>query len=40
MKCFLPKMVEGILRCNYPVPDRMLHYSEEVIKSYVLQQME
>ena len=36
---FLQEMVEGILGCNYPVPDRMLHYSEEVIKSYVLQQM-
>ena len=36
---FLQEMVEGILGCNYPVPDRMLHFSEEVIKSYVLQQM-
>ena len=37
MKCFLPNVVEGILGCNYPVPDRMLYYSVEAIKSYVLQ---
>ena len=36
---FLQEMVEGILGCNYPVPDRMLRFSEEVVKSYVLQQM-
>ncbi|WP_294613046.1 bifunctional aspartate transaminase/aspartate 4-decarboxylase [uncultured Gilliamella sp.] len=36
---FLQEMVEGILGCNYPVPDRMLRFSEEVVKAYVLEQM-
>ncbi|KFA59501.1 aspartate 4-decarboxylase [Gilliamella sp. wkB18] len=36
---FLQEMVEGILGCNYPVPDRMLQFSEEIVKAYVLQQM-
>ena len=36
---FLQEMVEGILGCNYPVPDRMLRFSEEVVKAYVLTQM-
>ncbi|XKM14343.1 bifunctional aspartate transaminase/aspartate 4-decarboxylase [Orbaceae bacterium ac157xtp] len=36
---FLQEMVEGILGCNYPVPDRMLRSSEEIVKSYILQQM-
>ncbi len=29
---FLLEMVEGILGCNYPVPDRMLRVSETIIK--------
>lgn len=36
---FLKEMVEGILGCNYPIPDRMLRLSESIIKAYVLQQM-
>lgn len=36
---FLLEMVEGILGCNYPVPDRMLKISEEIIKEYVLREM-
>ncbi|MBD8010145.1 bifunctional aspartate transaminase/aspartate 4-decarboxylase [Acinetobacter pecorum] len=36
---FLLEMVEGILGCNYPVPDRMLRVSEKIIKEYVLREM-
>ena len=36
---FLLEMVEGILGCNYPVPDRMLRVSESIIKEYVLREM-
>lgn len=36
---FLLEMVEGILGCNYPVPDRMLRVSETIIKEYLLQEM-
>jgi len=36
---FLLEMVEGILGCNYPVPDRMLRISETIIKEYVLREM-
>lgn len=36
---FLLEMVEGILGCNYPVPDRMLSVSEEIIKEYILREM-
>ncbi|WP_427225858.1 bifunctional aspartate transaminase/aspartate 4-decarboxylase [Acinetobacter baumannii] len=36
---FLLEMVEGILGCNYPVPDRMLRVSETIIKEYVLREM-
>ena len=34
---FLLEMVEGILGCNYPVPDRMLRLSETIIKEYLAQ---
>ncbi|MEB3792488.1 bifunctional aspartate transaminase/aspartate 4-decarboxylase [Acinetobacter sp. IK40] len=36
---FLLEMVEGILGCNYPVPDRMLRISESIIKEYILREM-
>jgi len=36
---FLLEMVEGVLGCNYPVPDRMLRVSETIIKEYVLREM-
>ncbi|MCR2273815.1 bifunctional aspartate transaminase/aspartate 4-decarboxylase, partial [Salmonella enterica] len=36
---FLLEMVEGILGCNYPVPDRMLRISETIIKEYILREM-
>ncbi|MHC5226486.1 bifunctional aspartate transaminase/aspartate 4-decarboxylase [Ignatzschineria sp. LJL83] len=36
---FLLEIVEGILACNYPVPDRMLTVSEDIIKEYVLREM-
>ena len=36
---FLLEMVEGILGCNYPVPDRMLRFSEQIIKEYILREM-
>lgn len=36
---FLQEIIEGILGCNYPVPDRMLNISEEIVKEYILQQM-
>lgn len=36
---FLLEMVEGILGCNYPVPDRMLRLSEEVVKEYIAREM-
>ena len=39
IRCFLLEMVEGILGCNYPVPDRMLRVSEKIIKEYVLREM-
>lgn len=36
---FLLEMVEGVLGCNYPVPDRMLKFSETIVKEYVLREM-
>lgn len=36
---FLLEMVEGVLGCNYPVPDRMLHVSESIIKEYIFREM-
>lgn len=36
---FLLEMVEGILGCNYPVPDRMLSISESIVKEYILREM-
>ncbi len=36
---FLLEMVEGVLGCNYPVPDRMLRISETIIKEYILREM-
>jgi len=36
---FLYEMCEGILACNYPVPDRMLRYSEKIVKQYIRKEM-
>jgi len=36
---FLNEMCEGILGCNYPVPDRMLSFSEKVVAHYLRQEM-
>jgi aspartate 4-decarboxylase len=36
---YLQEMTEGILGCNYPVPDRMLTISEEIVKAYILREM-
>ena len=36
---FMREMVEGVLGCNYPVPDRMLLTSEAIVKEYVLREM-
>lgn len=36
---FLLEMVEGVLGCHYPVPDRMLKTSESIIKEYLFREM-
>ncbi len=36
---FLLEMVQGILACNYPVPDRMLRLSEKIVKEYIAIEM-
>lgn len=36
---FLHEMVESILGCQYPVPPRMLHHSEEIVRQYLLKEM-
>ncbi|MGH8787179.1 MAG: bifunctional aspartate transaminase/aspartate 4-decarboxylase [Cupriavidus necator] len=36
---FLYEMCEGILACNYPVPDRMLKLSEIVVGQYIRKEM-
>jgi aspartate 4-decarboxylase len=36
---FLYEMCEGILACNYPVPDRFLRLSERVVGQYIHQEM-
>ncbi|MFX7953392.1 bifunctional aspartate transaminase/aspartate 4-decarboxylase, partial [Acinetobacter baumannii] len=36
---FLAEMVNGILGCNYPVPDRMLKISEQIAARYLKQEM-
>ncbi|CAG9164501.1 bifunctional aspartate transaminase/aspartate 4-decarboxylase [Cupriavidus pampae] len=36
---FLYEMCEGILACNYPVPDRMLRLSEKIVKQYIRREM-
>lgn len=33
------EMVESILGCQYPVPPRMLHYSQEIVRRYLLKEM-
>jgi aspartate 4-decarboxylase len=38
-EAFLLEMVNGILGCNYPVPDRMLTISEQIVKEYVAIEM-
>jgi aspartate 4-decarboxylase len=36
---FLYEMCEGILGCNYPVPDRMLSLSEKIVAHYLRHEM-
>lgn len=36
---FLYEMCEGILACNYPVPDRMLTLSESIVEQYLRREM-
>ncbi|MWL88293.1 MULTISPECIES: bifunctional aspartate transaminase/aspartate 4-decarboxylase [unclassified Cupriavidus] len=36
---FLYEMCEGILACNYPVPDRMLKLSEVIVGQYIRKEM-
>jgi len=36
---FLYEMCEGILACNYPVPDRMLKLSEKIVAQYIRKEM-
>ncbi|SOZ98711.1 putative Aminotransferase, Putative aspartate decarboxylase [Cupriavidus taiwanensis] len=36
---FLYEMCEGILACNYPVPDRMLKLSEKIVGQYIRKEM-
>jgi aspartate 4-decarboxylase len=36
---FLHEMVDGILGCNYPVPPRMLHVSEQIVRQYIIREM-
>ncbi|MEM5427511.1 bifunctional aspartate transaminase/aspartate 4-decarboxylase [Cupriavidus oxalaticus] len=36
---FLYEMCEGILACNYPVPDRMLKLSETIVGQYIRKEM-
>lgn len=36
---FLYEMCEGILACNYPVPDRMLKQSEKIVAQYIRKEM-
>jgi aspartate 4-decarboxylase len=36
---FLYEMTDGILGCNYPVPDRMLKLSEEIVGQYLRREM-
>jgi aspartate 4-decarboxylase len=36
---FLYEMCEGVLGCNYPVPDRMLRHAEQVVADYVRREM-
>ncbi len=35
----LHELVEGILGCNYPVPPRMLRYSEKIVREYIVKEM-
>ncbi|CAF3595503.1 unnamed protein product [Rotaria socialis] len=36
---FLYEMCEAILACNYPVPDRMLVLSEQIVRQYIRREM-
>ncbi len=36
---FLFEMVGAFLGCNYPVPPRMLHQAEDIVKAYLAQEM-
>ena len=35
----LYEMVESILGCQYPVPPRMLHHGEAIVRQYLLKEM-
>ena len=39
VNAFLAEMVGAFLGCNYPVPPRMLHNAEEIVKAYLAQEM-
>jgi len=36
---FIYEMVEGIIGCMYPVPDRMLRCSEQIVHDFLVQEM-
>ncbi|MDF7668073.1 bifunctional aspartate transaminase/aspartate 4-decarboxylase [Orbaceae bacterium ESL0727] len=36
---FIQEMTNAILGCDYPTPDRMLSISEQIIKTYLVQEM-
>ena len=36
---FLLEMVDGILGDHYPVPDRMLRCSEQIVRDYLAMEM-
>lgn len=36
---FLAEMTQGIIACNYPVPDRMLRLSEVIVREYLYAEM-
>ena len=38
-EAFLYEAVGAFLGCNYPVPPRMLHHAEEIVKAYLAQEM-
>ena len=36
---FIHELTDSIIGDNYPVPDRMLHYAEQVVHAYIVQEM-